>query len=211
MGMQYHLTRYAYMYESTVVGEGTMLVPPTMEDGPGLKTIFETIDNRSDFKSYMQNYAVARNTPKGPRREGLYDEGYVSMTAPQLTRQMPAVPHVQAQQNAHQAQQTAPQLPPLVNGNANGSTANLLAASGGPSPASTQVEMYTSPGIAASTGATFGVDLGDQLARDQVEIPKVVVKCTEVIEALGGYFACVANIQASNPWASTACPGHHPK
>lgn len=33
----------------------------------------------------MQNYAVARNTPKGPRREGLYDEGYVSLPATHLT------------------------------------------------------------------------------------------------------------------------------
>lgn len=48
------------------------------DPGPGLKGIFEGIDNRTDFKSYMQNYAVARGTPKGPRREGPYDEGFVS-------------------------------------------------------------------------------------------------------------------------------------
>jgi hypothetical protein len=47
--------------------------------GPGLKTIFETIDNRTDFNSYMQNYAVARGTPRGPRREGPYEEGFVSL------------------------------------------------------------------------------------------------------------------------------------
>jgi hypothetical protein len=45
--------------------------------GPGLKAIFEAIDNRTDFKSYMQNYAVARGSSKGPRREGPYDEGFV--------------------------------------------------------------------------------------------------------------------------------------
>jgi hypothetical protein len=33
MGMQYHLTRYAFMYESTVVGEGTTLCQTTSEDG----------------------------------------------------------------------------------------------------------------------------------------------------------------------------------
>lgn len=33
MGTQYHLTRYAYMYESTVVGEGTTLAPLNAEDG----------------------------------------------------------------------------------------------------------------------------------------------------------------------------------
>lgn len=94
---------------------------------------------------------------------------------------MPAVPHVQAQQqqNNLQAQQAPPQLPPLGNGAANGSTANLIAPSQGPSPASTQVDMGPSP------TSTFGVDLGDQLARDEVEIPKVVLKCTQAIEAYG--------------------------
>jgi hypothetical protein len=43
-----------------------------------LKAIFEAIDNRTDFKSYMQNYAVARGSLKGPRRDGPYDEGFVS-------------------------------------------------------------------------------------------------------------------------------------
>lgn len=66
------------MYESTVVGEGSILCPPTNEDGMSLKQVFESIDNRSDFKSYMQNYAVARNIPKGPRRDGPYDENFVS-------------------------------------------------------------------------------------------------------------------------------------
>lgn len=78
LGIQYHLTRYAFMYESTVVGEGSILCPPTPDDGMSLKQVFESIDNRSDFKAYMQNYAVARNIPKGPRREGPYDENFVS-------------------------------------------------------------------------------------------------------------------------------------
>ncbi len=43
----------------------------------GLKQIFESIDNRTDFKTYMQNYAVARGTPRGPRRDGPYEEGFV--------------------------------------------------------------------------------------------------------------------------------------
>jgi hypothetical protein len=98
MGTQYHLTRFAFLYETTVVGEGSMLSPMGADDGPwyfppcccesrrpltsagppGLKSIFEAIDNRTDFKSYMQNYAVARGTPRGPRREGPYEEGFVS-------------------------------------------------------------------------------------------------------------------------------------
>jgi hypothetical protein len=46
--------------------------------GPGLKGIFEAIDNRTDFKAYMQNYVVARGTIRGPRRDGPYEEGFVS-------------------------------------------------------------------------------------------------------------------------------------
>lgn len=95
LGTQYHLSRFAFLYESTLVGDGTILNPMGAPDdgtallrfgkmythtnaGPGLRVIFETIDNRTDFKSYMQNYAVARGTPKGPRREGPYEEGFVS-------------------------------------------------------------------------------------------------------------------------------------
>jgi hypothetical protein len=32
---------------------------------------------------------------------------------------------------------------------------------------------------------TFGVDLGDQMMRDNVEVPRVLVKCCEVIESQG--------------------------
>lgn len=49
--------------------------------GLGLKAVFENIDNRSDFKSYMQNYAIAKGTPRGPRREGPYDQGYVCLSS----------------------------------------------------------------------------------------------------------------------------------
>ncbi|BEJ16227.1 hypothetical protein CspHIS471_0508320 [Cutaneotrichosporon sp. HIS471] len=188
-GMQYHLTRYAYMYESTVVSEGTLLSPRDPEDA-GMKAIFDLIDNRSDFRAYMQNYAVARNAPRGPRREGLYDEGYV-----------PVVPHLQQPQQQQQQQQqhlpsqlqqppsahsslvsqAPPQLPPISNGNGNLPQPQTQT---GTSPAST-ADMYVSPGIPANSGATFGVDLGDQLARDGAEVPKVVVKCAEAIEAYG--------------------------
>ena len=48
--------------------------------GQGLKAITEAIDNRSDFKTYMQNYAYARGSiPRtGPRRDGPAEEGFVS-------------------------------------------------------------------------------------------------------------------------------------
>ncbi|KAF8801325.1 RhoGAP-domain-containing protein [Phlegmacium glaucopus] len=78
LGTQYHLTRYAFLFESIVLSDGSTLVPPN-EEGLGLKATIETIDNRSDFKTYMQNYAFARGSapPRGPRREGPYDEGFL--------------------------------------------------------------------------------------------------------------------------------------
>lgn len=48
-----------------------------------------------------------------------------------------------------------------------------------------QNDYYSSNSIPASTGATFGVDLGDQLQRDGTEVPKIVKKCAEAIEAYG--------------------------
>lgn len=56
-------------------------------------------------------------------------------------------------------------------------------------PQTPQQEVYVAPGIPASTGATYGVDLGEQLMRDAVEIPKVVEKCAKAIEEFG-MFTC---------------------
>ena len=84
------------MYESSVVAEGMLLNPIGQEDGEstsskilcsadsepttgsGLKAMYEGIDNRTDFKQYMQSYAGARGPARGPRREGPYEEGFVS-------------------------------------------------------------------------------------------------------------------------------------
>lgn len=45
----------------------------------GLKAAIETIDNRMDFRNYMQNYLYARGNVPRPqlRREGPADEGFV--------------------------------------------------------------------------------------------------------------------------------------
>ena len=73
--MQYHLTRYAFLFESTMLADATTLAPPPaagIEDGPGLKATLEAIDNRADFKVFMQNYAYAHGgTQKGPRERCL--------------------------------------------------------------------------------------------------------------------------------------------
>lgn len=53
----------------------------------GLRTLFENIDNRGDFKVFMQNYAVAHaahannsssSNVRILRRYGPSEEGYVS-------------------------------------------------------------------------------------------------------------------------------------
>ncbi|KAL7414594.1 GTPase activating protein [Mrakia frigida] len=87
LGTQYHLSRYAYLYETMVLQEGTTLAPVEGLDATtlGLKAVAEQIDNRTDFKLYMQNFIVARgNVPRGPRREGLYEEGYLPPLPPHV-------------------------------------------------------------------------------------------------------------------------------
>ncbi|PPQ63369.1 hypothetical protein CVT24_005634 [Panaeolus cyanescens] len=141
LGTQYHLTRYAFLFESIVLSDGATLVPPN-EEGLGLKATIETIDNRSDFKTYMQNYAFARGgaPPRGPRREGPSDEGF-----------LPPIPSLS--EKLHTVASTAP-----PNGK------HEIPDKGRP---------------------TFGVDLGEQMARDNVEVPLIVVKCCEAIEKYG--------------------------
>ena len=97
LGTQYHLTRYAFLFESIVLSDGSTLAPTGIEDGtclkdyfrelslltrnagPGIKATIESIDNRSDFKVYMQNYAYAHGgVQRGPRRTGPEHEGFVS-------------------------------------------------------------------------------------------------------------------------------------
>ncbi|KAG9309469.1 hypothetical protein JVU11DRAFT_10438 [Chiua virens] len=78
LGTQYHLTRYAFLFESIVLTDGSTLVPVSPDEGTGLKALVDSIDNRADFKTYMQNYAYARGgAPRGPRREGPVEEGFL--------------------------------------------------------------------------------------------------------------------------------------
>ncbi|KAK8844139.1 hypothetical protein IAR55_006933 [Kwoniella newhampshirensis] len=180
LGTQYHLSRFAFLYETTVVADGTLLNPMSAADeGPGLKTIFETIDNRTDFKSYMQNYAVARGTPRGPRRDGPYEEGFLP----------PLPPHVQRSADVAAAASSgvSTQSSHVSQISINSATTNTTTTNGisHPPEQASSSEGYAAPGIPASTGATFGVDLGEQLQRDGAEVPKVVEKCARAIEAYG--------------------------
>ncbi|KIL65575.1 hypothetical protein M378DRAFT_125410 [Amanita muscaria Koide BX008] len=142
LGTQYHLTRYAFLFESIVLSDGSTLIPP-QEEGLGLKATIETIDNRGDFKIFMQHYVYARGSVfKGPRREGPADEGF-----------LPAIPYLQSDKSAQ--------------GNSN-------VTNGG-----------NEKGIQDKGRPTFGVDLAEQMARDNVEVPPVMQKCCEAIERYG--------------------------
>ncbi|KAF4593144.1 hypothetical protein EYR38_008854 [Pleurotus pulmonarius] len=124
LGTQYHLTRYAFLFESSPVGVG-------------LKAATEMIDNRNDFKTYMQNYAYAHGaSSRGPRREGPADDGF---------------------------------LPPLPKHQKRGQP-----------PPSAAVNGVTDKGR-----PTFGIDLSEQMERDNVEVPPLVEKCCTVIEKYG--------------------------
>ncbi|OWZ38970.1 GTPase activating protein [Cryptococcus neoformans Tu259-1] len=230
MGTQYHLTRYAFLYETMTVGDGTVLNSlGSPEEGSGLKAIFENIDNRTDFKSYMQNYAVAKGTPRGPRREGPYDQGYQKVLPAHVQRSNDALAtSIISPQHASPQPQPSPQGPQSYNYTASpqSSIQSQLHASSQPSsqnfhypnssitstgtantnntlPSIPQQsnagagmtdqssltcfshEGWVPPGIPASTGATFGVDLGEQLLRDGAVVPKIVEKCTQAIEMYG--------------------------
>ncbi|UZJ56073.1 hypothetical protein CBS101457_005393 [Exobasidium rhododendri] len=78
-GLMYHMARYAFLFESTVLGDGMAITPVSTVDGSvGLKAAVEGIDNRADFKTFMQNYSVIHGRDnRGPRREGPYEEGFV--------------------------------------------------------------------------------------------------------------------------------------
>ncbi|KAI0294306.1 RhoGAP-domain-containing protein [Multifurca ochricompacta] len=143
LGTQYHLTRYAFLFESIVLSDGSTLAPTGIEDGPGLKPTIESIDNRSDFKVYMQNYAYAHGgVQRGPRRTGPEHEGFLP-PLPQHVDRMNPTPH----------------------------SANT------PSSSHSQLPDRSRP--------TFGVDLAEQMARDGVDVPPIVVKCCEAIEKYG--------------------------
>ncbi|KAI0048722.1 RhoGAP-domain-containing protein [Auriscalpium vulgare] len=154
LGTQYHLTRYAFLYESIMLSDGSTLAPAGIEDGPGLKATIESIDNRSDFKVYMQNYAYAHGgVQRGPRRTGPEHEGFLP-PLPQHVDRTQASPVVPTPNNGYIA----------------------LPERGRP---------------------TFGVALGEQMQRDNAEIPPIMVKCCEAIEKYGLYSVGIYRISGT--------------
>lgn len=87
LGTQFQLSRYAYLLENVLVNDGLTVAPTpglvnTDDNTPGLKSIAESIDNREDFKKFMQNYAVsfASSGQRVLRREGPPEEGFVRVS-----------------------------------------------------------------------------------------------------------------------------------
>ncbi|POY73436.1 hypothetical protein BMF94_3774 [Rhodotorula taiwanensis] len=141
LGTQYHLSRYSYLLENTLVNEGLTIAPVAPEDGPGLRTVIESIDLREDFKTYMQQYSLnwqMSGQQRGPRRDGPEEDGFPTMSP--------------------------------------------TTALGPPNPYSSSSLSAASP---AAAYPTFGVDLGEQMTRDGVEVPRVLEKCAEAIELFG--------------------------
>ncbi|GAA6053119.1 hypothetical protein JCM3770_002862 [Rhodotorula araucariae] len=138
LGTQYHLSRYAYLFESLLVTDGLTVSPVSPEDGPGIKAVVDVIDLREDFRTFMQQFALnwQMSGQRGPRREGPADEGF-------------------------------PSRPSLS-----------------PHPSANNLQSFASV-PAAPTRPTFGVDLGEQMARDNVDVPRVLEKCAEAIELHG--------------------------
>ncbi|KAI1788132.1 GTPase activating protein [Ganoderma leucocontextum] len=135
LGTQYHLSRYAFLCESIIHNEATILQPQD-DHVLGLKATMESIDNRADFKTWMQSYVYAHGgqSNRGPRRNGPQDEGFLPPIPSHHPGSSPSLAH------AHLSDRGRP---------------------------------------------TFGLNLADQMVRDDVDVPPIVTKCCEVIEKYG--------------------------
>ncbi|KAJ9124346.1 hypothetical protein QFC22_001146 [Naganishia vaughanmartiniae] len=195
MGCQYHMARYAYLFETTLLADGSAVLPVSDESGmsrtplgakeyadeshidvgekAGLKAIVETIDNRNDFKTFMQNFTIARGSQRGPSRNVPYDDG-----------SLPAMPpHVHASHYGL-AQPSQPQYSHSTPQNPYGATSSVY--SNGDSTFSHNSQgANTGSHPSHASGMTFGVELSEQAVVTGTEVPKVVAKCTEAIEAFG--------------------------
>lgn len=112
----------------------------------------------------MQNYAYAHGgAPRGPRREGPAEEGFVRASSLiHLRRDSNLIPY---------------QLPPLPTLGGGYTVAQH------PQTPNNGAQ----PPIADRGRPTFGIDLAEQMARDNVEIPSILEKCCAAIEKHGQY------------------------
>ncbi|CAI2176178.1 15309_t:CDS:10, partial [Funneliformis geosporum] len=65
VGLQYHLARYSYLFENTIVCDGLVIQPINEEDGPALRKTVEKISNEEDFYNFVKSHDVmTRKTKK---------------------------------------------------------------------------------------------------------------------------------------------------
>ncbi|KAK0566095.1 Rho GTPase-activating protein [Tilletia horrida] len=173
-GLQYHLARYAFLFESTILADGMAISPVASSSSDssahsGLKHVIETIDNRADFKQFMQNYIVVHgNAYRGPRREGPPEEGFVQPSGSSGSAALGGAAARYGQGAGAGAGAGA-----LGSGNGSGGAGARAGAGGGGGAGG------------ASARPLFGVDLATQMVRDGVEVPPVLEKCAAAIEAVG--------------------------
>ena len=119
----------------------------------------------------MQNYAFARGSmvPRGPRREGPADQGFVSNRSAVLIWAS--------------LMKTVPQLPPLPV-HVDKTYASPAAPTNGIAPNS-YPQQRAQPQPVDPGRPTFGIDLAEQMNRDNVEVPPIMEKCCEAIEKYG--------------------------
>jgi len=183
LGTQYHMSRYANVFENTLVSDGVTISPPSttgsvggVEEGPGLKMIVEAIDNREDFKDFMQNYSVAwlqspQAIARGPAKRGegmLNEDGYVAVQSPKLESPRMSTSSsfsTSLNYNSQPYQQTSQYFPPQPSISPNSASLSLP--------------------VASTSKAVFGVDLAAQVARDDVDVPLIVEKCAAAVEEHG--------------------------
>ncbi|QRW17295.1 Rho-GTPase-activating protein [Rhizoctonia solani] len=156
LGTQYHLSRYAFLLES-----------------PGIKLTIESIDNRTDFKLYMQNYAVAHGAPKGPRREGPAEDGFLPP--------LPTLDTVQSHLSTSSSVHPSSSVSTSTSSAPSGTPTYPHAQAYGPTQAFPPLQPQPPPAHTPS----FGIPLAHLVVRDGTECPKVLTKCAETIERHG--------------------------
>lgn len=124
--------------------------------GPGLRSIIDSIDVRDDFKTFMQQYAISWQM-SGQKGPRRDGPGEDSYVSSSALG-MSRTGLISKLSCAQPAAQRPPPSPTQASSNHVHQT-------------------FSRP--------TFGVDLGDQMLRDSVEVPRILEKCFEAVEAHG--------------------------
>lgn len=88
-GLQFQLMRYAFLYENIALSDGLCVNPLGDKSAPqGLRDAAASINNKSDFKDFMQNYELVfknKEHKPTPHRVNPYDEATLAQYLHQTT------------------------------------------------------------------------------------------------------------------------------